>query len=655
MNNFGIFAGKHNISFSNNSEEQNIILIGGLNGRGKTTIYEAILLVLYGKRSPAFLESKLSYSAYLKKYTNTNNPLKDVHIVLDFSIPSDEGLTTLKVKRSWNQNNKIIKDNLTITKESLIDEYLSENWDTFIEEILPVGISSLFFFDGEKISRIAEEDETSETMQAAIKTLLGFDIIDRLKGDLRKIIKKNKVEIGNPELDNEIESAQKHLFDLDNKIALTKQNIAQLKTQQERLENLVREKEQLFLKKGGYLEDTRDNLKSNKEQIQEKLIYGKGSLASHASGFLPLLMNIPLLEQVIKRADNEQANYNIIAVLNHLSCYNQRVITEINKTSLSNREKDSIEKLLLDEELLLKNKMNKNNKLTLSNSAIVLIKDLLSYKQNKDHLKDILDDIEQVKTLEKQLEQIQQHLLIKSGEDSSAMDMLQEIKKVAEKLANIESEVIRLESELNSLLFNKSRLDNELHRLYKEVLKLSDSEEDSKRIVDYALRSVEIMDEFKVRLINKKIASLSEAVTASFQHIIGKKSLISKITIDPNNFSLSINNSIGNVMKSQLSAGERQILALSIMWGLAQVSGCTLPVIIDTPLGRLDSSHRSNFLAHYLPYASHQVIVLSTDEEIVGRYLKIIDKNVQKKYLLEFNEKNNSTKVIEGYFKEKVS
>ena len=91
------------------------------------------------------------------------------------------------------------------------------------------------------------------------------------------------------------------------------------------------------------------------------------------------------------------------------------------------------------------------------------------------------------------------------------------------------------------------------------------------------------------------------------------------------------------------------MLALAILWGLAKASGKTLPVIIDTPMGRLDSLHRINFVGKYLPNASHQVVVLSTDTEIEGKYLQMLSPYVGKKYLLTYDETKRATEITEGY------
>src|SRR5690606_35866109 len=99
--------------------------------------------------------------------------------------------------------------------------------------------------------------------------------------------------------------------------------------------------------------------------------------------------------------------------------------------------------------------------------------------------------------------------------------------------------------------------------------------------------------------------------------------------------------------KTKMSAGEREIYAISLLWALVQVSGKKLPIIIDTPFGRLDSHHRKNLVKSYFPQASHQVILLSQDEEIVGQYYEMIKPYVAKELTIT-NEGTHSI-ITEGY------
>ncbi len=102
--------------------------------------------------------------------------------------------------------------------------------------------------------------------------------------------------------------------------------------------------------------------------------------------------------------------------------------------------------------------------------------------------------------------------------------------------------------------------------------------------------------------------------------------------------------------KSGLSAGEKEIFALSLLWGLAQTSQLNLPIIIDTPLSRLDSVHRDNIVNHYFPNAATQVIILSTDTEVDSNYFKNLEPHLTGAASLEFSKNNELTTVKEGYF-----
>ena len=107
----------------------------------------------------------------------------------------------------------------------------------------------------------------------------------------------------------------------------------------------------------------------------------------------------------------------------------------------------------------------------------------------------------------------------------------------------------------------------------------------------------------------------------------------------------------GSVPAVKLSAGERQLLAVSVLWALARASGRKLPTIIDTPLGRLDSNHRQSFVENYFPFAADQVVLLSTDEEVVGHYYETMKPFIANEYLLEYDEESQSSPIHLGYLK----
>jgi len=86
------------------------------------------------------------------------------------------------------------------------------------------------------------------------------------------------------------------------------------------------------------------------------------------------------------------------------------------------------------------------------------------------------------------------------------------------------------------------------------------------------------------------------------------------------------------------SAGENQIFATALIAGLAEVSKVKAPLLVDTPLGRLDSKHRANILNFWISNTNRQVILLSQDEEVDADFYKRIKKNVSATFLLEHED-----------------
>ena len=159
------------------------------------------------------------------------------------------------------------------------------------------------------------------------------------------------------------------------------------------------------------------------------------------------------------------------------------------------------------------------------------------------------------------------------------------------------------------------------------------------------------MENFKQKVLQHHIKKLENEIAICFNILIRKDGFLQNVQMDLNSFELFLFDKKDRVIEtSQLSAGERQLLAVSILWALARASNRSSPTIIDTPLGRLDSKHRLNLIEKYFPQASHQVILLSTDEEINENYHQKLKNSVSRSYLINFDTKHNGSKVEEGYF-----
>jgi DNA sulfur modification protein DndD len=160
----------------------------------------------------------------------------------------------------------------------------------------------------------------------------------------------------------------------------------------------------------------------------------------------------------------------------------------------------------------------------------------------------------------------------------------------------------------------------------------------------------EALHDYEVRLKDEKLAELAESLINCLDVLMHKK-IFNKAVINPDNFKVTLYDLSNKPMpKEELSAGEKQIYAIAILWALAKTSGRALPFIVDTPLGRLDSEHRLNLVQNFFPVASHQVIIFSTDTEIDKQYFEELSDNIARSFQLDYSNSEGRTIVDKGYF-----
>ncbi|MFL5337285.1 MAG: DNA sulfur modification protein DndD, partial [Geminicoccaceae bacterium] len=155
----------------------------------------------------------------------------------------------------------------------------------------------------------------------------------------------------------------------------------------------------------------------------------------------------------------------------------------------------------------------------------------------------------------------------------------------------------------------------------------------------------------RLAVVERHVRRIEALVLESYRRLLRKRRLVSGLTIDPGSFALTLYGHDGSPLSPErLSAGERQLLATALLWGLARALGRALPTAIDTPLGRLDGDHRALLVERYFPHTSHQVLLLSTDEEIVGGRLERLRPHVGRCYHVAFDEAAGCSRIGPGYF-----
>ncbi|MFN5749354.1 MAG: DNA sulfur modification protein DndD, partial [Pseudanabaena sp.] len=211
LQNFGAYQGKHTINLSVDISQDHppIVLLGGLNGGGKTTFIDALRLVLYGAKAQCSTRGNLSYGEFLSQSVNREAKIgEEAAIELVFEQAnfnkSELRQVPISISRRWTQQPKNGRDILEVRVDGWNNETLTNTWDEFIEEIIPIGISGLFLFDGEQIRELALQDTPTQGIVDAIRTILGLELVDRLEIDLEVLTSKKRRESSDTEAFNKL-------------------------------------------------------------------------------------------------------------------------------------------------------------------------------------------------------------------------------------------------------------------------------------------------------------------------------------------------------------------------------------------------------------------------------------------------------------------
>ena len=227
INNYGVYKGKQSFDLSSNKKKP-VVLIGALNGAGKTTFLHAVDFVLYGKFSNIFQSEGLSYENFLKKNINNENFDDGASIELKFHRRFKGKNQKFKIIRKWKENKASkIKEQFEAYVDGQYDEDITRDWENFVDQILPAKVASLFFFDGEKIEQLADLEASKEVLQKAINSLLGFEIVERLGLDLSEFQKRSSLQLKSGAEQKQIIEISKEIEGLDKSINNFQKKITQ--------------------------------------------------------------------------------------------------------------------------------------------------------------------------------------------------------------------------------------------------------------------------------------------------------------------------------------------------------------------------------------------------------------------------------------------
>jgi len=649
LHNVGPFAGQQSLELAPPCPERPIVLVGGMNGCGKTTILEAVLLALYGKLSPAARDAGVGYDEYLRRLINRSARRSGACVELDFRSRQEGSDAMYRVTRSWSARGKGVRERLDVQIDGRYDPVLSEHWQERVESFLPVRLSKLFFFDGERIESLADPRRAPEMISAAVHALLGIDIVAQLEVDLSLLERRKSKERHDDETAGAIGALEEELSALQSQRSDLKQRLASLVDPCRRAEAQLERLEAQFRREGGEVAACRDAYEKELLRVEGELAEVRRQMIGLAGGPLPLLMVRDQLASLLSQAISERDAAQSQAMAEIIQTRDARIISALRSAGLPAAAVRKVESILERDRSEWLAAGAPDRYLDLSPGAADQIQRLIDQTLDEERAAALLL-LERHDSLTARSVELQRALTA-SPDDEAIRPLADELEQRRTDVAERRREQARLQGELDALEQRIDVANRDLDRKMQARRAVEVANADVVRFLSHAGRARGTLREFRSRLIEQHVQRLEGLILEGFARLLRKERMVSRVRIDPASCELTLFDHNGKEWAMErLSAGERQLLATSILWGLARAARRPLPVVIDTPLGRLDSDHRRHFVEGYLPWASHQVLVLSTDEEIDEAHLERLRRRIGRSYRLDHDDAAGQTAIAEGYF-----
>lgn len=653
IENYKSFQYPTEIVFPLSADGKSIFLIGGMNAAGKSSIMEAIKICLYGEKS------EVIFKGINRKEFAKGNTLVSFQLTFE----TDE-LSTITVQRSWSvdpgddlkpkalgEKLSVVRDGKRVTVEN------KDLWQDFIRSAIPPGITQFFFFDGEKIQEIAADDHSEVRLKSSLEAALGIEYITKLSSDLLYIKQEERkgfVEIS----DEDLEFKQSELKRERSKLVRNKEERddvqADLNQFKDQHENARKRFQAMFNMEPESRESVRESDR-RRIQVSNRLGQVESDLKKLCEDYLPLALASRLFGGIKAQIESERESSQYDAIRENAATlardivrvveepepiYTERLapgkmkelekrIYHLLRTGYSTSEATKVLNLSERDAARVLHRIEE-----LESGEVILITHGLDEKRElEDELRRLDSTSETSLTSESERELFEQL----QGEMES---LSVQIGRKSEQLCTLEDEMLSLEKRIRDI-------EAEISKLY-ENHNVSREKANFMRECDSL---VNLLSELTVRLRKNKVHLLQEKTLEMYRLLSSKSDLIKDLAIDDETYEITIQDRNGHeIRKSGLSAGEKEIFAVSLLWGLAQTSQFRLPIIIDTPLSRLDSAHRDNIINNYFPNAGDQVVILSTDTEIDKDYYRQLRPHLSGAAILVFDQRQEFTSVKEGYF-----
>jgi len=655
---------------------QNIVLVGGMNGYGKTSILEALYLGLYGKEAVehlgrAGLKDDIGYRKFLERAlhgTAIRTGRESMWVKIQINQTKAEGFEVTRkwfFSRSgdWTGEDEVViypvRDG--IRGRAVLAEKLPEILD---QRFIPVHVAPFFFFDGEEVKKLADQGRGHQ-IRSGIEGLLGVDLLRKLKKRLEEFQANRSTGIS-------VMDEQKH------------RELFEALTRHENEYEEAEKKHRALLELVKSLQATRTSITNNMMQLGA----GAGDVASvsdvvkqQADAETDLKATEDALDDVVatKLPFHLVARDLIGALSKQIQEELAREAWEARKRSLEPEKAKFIgtfygttepplqPKLTEEQEVALQARLNAAWESLFypmpAGCAAVTVHGHLGAKREavlrtisglRMGAQDVLGLVAKREALQKRIRELLSRYSKIEGHDrdGTLAKLNGELTAANLALDEKQKELGDLGRQIASL---KGTIDQERALYTREHEKFIQANP-VKSMVGCAERVCNLIEDLVPQLYALKVEQLAAAMTDVYKKL-AHKNVVDRIEIDDGGETRILSRE-GEEIPFDKSAGENQVFATALLAGLAEISGIDAPLVVDTPLGRLDSTHRTNILNYWIANKKRQVILLSQDKEIDRDTYAAMEPSVAMTYLLQHAEIGRGvgrTTAIENQYFEDLS
>lgn len=645
------------------NSQKNIIILMGRNGGGKTSFINSVKLLFLGTADEIRrtvqrnrIPTKKQYVCGIEnewagilnlKAKNENVNKCSVQIVWD----SDDG--EVVAERNWTINfvNSSYESQVTVNA-GFRGEMHDEDAKNYLEQCLPKAYVPYFFFDGEEIRALAEAN--SKEIISTMERLLNIRPLENVQEQLHVLRRNWKKEAANREIERKLTEAETELrrkkakqAELDQKISDIQNEIEE---QYETLNKISRDLRLLWAIPNQASEARLQEQKKHKEERRQEILseLADGWQRDSFLCVLPELVEVALTEteKIVQNIPGSQAEFlvslkqRLPAIFETPPYPNPRL--ELNQINFYQRR--------ISKELEVFSVYDQHNTLfqidgTKANSLSRL---LAAYHPTRKPASQIQEKLLETQKLRQELHAIEGQLRDTgnlSAQQREQHDALQDQEKIEK------DTLIDLQLNLKKLEVEKQNNNKLITSITKEIETIESDlvvAQEYRLQYDFAKRVVDILDEVKNELKVQKRKELESTYNKHLNSLLDSNTLIDHVLID-SYFSISYQDKDGyKIGMSSISAGMKQLSATALLWALKDVSGRDIPIIIDTPMGRIDRKHQENLLFHYYPNVGKQIIILPTDSELDEQKHSLLKPYINREYTLN-NPDGKETKVVLNY------